>query len=91
MAHKRLRRPVITLAHVIATLLLLVVTWGLGGCSSPQVSAAAGPCLALAPHFPQRLRTADTSETKSEGYVRNNVYEAACPDQASPSFQSPTQ
>ena len=67
-------------AAVLARVALAVLVAAVAGCASDPVSPAAGPCLALKPHFPQKLRPADTADTKVDGYRRNAVFEAVCPD-----------
>lgn len=62
-------------------LIVLVAAFALAGCAAPKAVSGKGTCLALAPHFPQRLSRLDTQMTKEEGHLRNVAYRAACPAQ----------
>ena len=54
----------------------------LSGCGSTSgVKSAAGPCLALSPHFPQRTYKQDHDASKVAAYRRNVAYGTACPGQ----------
>ena len=63
----------------LACLALLCVSVVLGGCGhKPE-----GACIALDPHFPERVHPDDTAGTKRAAVKRNVAFEAACPKESS--------